>query len=83
MVKENLQNHHLAQFVSQKIIEIDYDSPVLSPGEIGALCRLQHRFCKIRFVNLTPQNLDRNSEIMIPYFRNDPVSKAGSGSRLR
>jgi hypothetical protein len=29
-MKENLQNHHVAQFLSQKVIEIDYDIPVQS-----------------------------------------------------
>jgi hypothetical protein len=82
-MKENLQNHHVAQFVPQKIIEFDYDIPVQSIWRAGGVCRLQLPFCKIRFMDLMPRYLDRNSEIMIPYFRNDPVSKAGSGSRLR
>jgi hypothetical protein len=30
MMKENLQNHHVAQFVPQKIIEFDYDITVQS-----------------------------------------------------
>jgi hypothetical protein len=29
-MKENLQNHHVAQFVPQKIIEFDYDITVQS-----------------------------------------------------
>jgi hypothetical protein len=29
-MKENLQNHHVAQFITQKIIEFDYDNQVQS-----------------------------------------------------